>query len=150
MWTCLVLPKHMFPLLRLPAAWPQQRSAVLAQRGQCCRNISCTAHPSPVGGALTSTHTGTCSDPLTVDWQLRRPLAHMDIMDMLVCCNGGFKEVFSLGCAYMISTQKLDVIATSCHAKALWVNIKNLNCAQHVPVIAFRSVDQILSFKVKN
>lgn len=50
----------------------------------------------------------------------------------------------------MISTQKLDVIATSCHAKALWVNIKNLNCAQHVPVIAFRSVDQILSFKVKN
>lgn len=88
MRTCLVLPKRIFPLLKFPTPWPQQRSLVLAQPGPCCSKTTCTARSRPVGGALRETHWEVQLPVRLVRWPLRRTLPHMDNMDELVCCDG--------------------------------------------------------------
>lgn len=51
----------------------------------------------------------------------------MDLMDILVSCDGFLRShIFQL-CIHHINTETLGVIATSCHVRALSVNIKNLN-----------------------
>lgn len=130
MRTCLVLPKRIFPplksLLRFPTSWPQQRSLVLAQPGQCCRKITCTAHSSPVEGALRQTHTGMCSDPF--DWwdgHWGEPFLTWTswtcwrvVMDLY--------EVIFFSCAYIISTH-LWCNSHIMPREGINVSIKNLN-----------------------
>lgn len=70
-WTCPVysLAKSISKLLRRPNSWTDQRSLVLTQPGQLCRNITRATCSSPAEGAHSQTDTriGRCLAARPVD-----------------------------------------------------------------------------------